>query len=123
MTDATAHEESKDKGDNVVLSSPDVDINTGKDGQEREAPGDAIDDGAFTGREELVNNESEEEQMDEGPDSECPWGGGEVGFFTGAVDGVGCSDAVDVGAEEKDIHDNVHDLEEDPVFPIVRHVY
>jgi len=61
--------------------------------------------------------------VDERPDSECPGGRREVSFFAGVVDGVRTSDGVDVGAEEKDIHDNVHDLEEDPVFPIVRHVY
>jgi len=61
--------------------------------------------------------------MNERPNSECPGGRCEVSFFAGVVDGLGSSDGVDVGAEKEDIHDNVHNLEEDPVFPIVRHVY
>jgi len=60
MTDAAAHEESEDEGNDIMPGCPDVNIDSGKNAQEGEAPGDAIDDGALSSREELVDDITEE---------------------------------------------------------------
>lgn len=53
--------------DDIVLPAPDVDVNGVEDAKEREAPGDGVDDHALSGREELVDDCAEKEQMNERP--------------------------------------------------------
>jgi hypothetical protein len=43
---------------NVVVGGPEVDIDGVEDAEEREAPGDAVDDGLLAVGEELVNDGS-----------------------------------------------------------------
>jgi len=120
MAHAAAHEESEDEGDDIMLAAPDVDVNTSEDGEEWETPADAIDNSTFSGGEELVDHITEKEEMDQRPDKECPRCGGKVGLFSGMVD-TWSRDGVNVRAKEEYVDDDVHDLEEDTIFPIVRH--
>lgn len=53
--------------DDIVLPTPDVDVDGVEDAKEREAPGDGVDDHALSGREELVDDCAEKEQMNERP--------------------------------------------------------
>jgi len=64
VTDAATDEEGEDESDNVMLAGPDVHVDTGENGQEGEAPGDAIDDGTLAGGEELVDDVTEQEKVD-----------------------------------------------------------
>jgi len=50
-----------------------------------EAPADAIDDEFLAGVSKLVENETKEEKVNEGPDEEGPGGWSEVGLFSRAV--------------------------------------
>lgn len=49
------------------MPRPHVDVDGVQDGEEGEAPGDAVNDDLLAAVEELVNHGSEEEQVDEGP--------------------------------------------------------
>jgi len=123
MRDGRADEEGEDEGDDVVLAGPDADVDGVEEGEEGEAPGDAVDDGAFAGGEELVDDRAEQEEVDERPEEEGPRRGGEVGLFDGVVRRGGARDGVDVGAEEEDVDDHVHHLEENAILPAtVRHI-
>lgn len=51
-----ADQESKNKGDNVVLTGPDVKENSAENRQEWESPTDSVDDDSLSGREELIDN-------------------------------------------------------------------
>ena len=50
-----------------MIGGPEVDIDGIEDAEEREPPGNAIDDYFFACREELVDDCAQEEDMDEGP--------------------------------------------------------
>jgi hypothetical protein len=52
---------------NIVVGSPQVDIDGIQDSEKREAPRYAIDDDGFSRREELVNDSEKEEKVDERP--------------------------------------------------------
>lgn len=54
--------------DDVMLMSPEIDVDGVENSQEREAPGDAIDDDLFSGGEELVDDCGEEEKVDKRPE-------------------------------------------------------
>ena len=84
-----------------------------EDGEEGEAPGDAVDDDALAGGEELVDDGAEEEEVDEGPDKEGPGRGRQVRLLPGVVDVGGGGDGVDVGAEEEEVGDDVDNLEDE----------
>lgn len=51
----------------VVVTSPQVDVDCIQDCKKREAPRDAVDNYGFSAREELVDDRAEEEKMDERP--------------------------------------------------------
>lgn len=53
--------------DDIVLPAPDVNVDGVEDAEEGEAPGDGVDDHALAGREELVDDCAEKEQMNERP--------------------------------------------------------
>lgn len=53
--------------DDIVLPAPDVDVDGVEDAKEREAPGDGVNDHALAGREELVDDCAEKQQMNERP--------------------------------------------------------
>ena len=67
-----AHKQRKHKRDDVVPARPQVHVDRVEDGEEGEAPRDAVDDDALAGGEELVDDGAEEEEVDEGPDAERP---------------------------------------------------
>jgi len=92
------HEEGKDKGNNVVLGSPQVDVDGIEDTEERKTPVYTVYNDRFSVIRELIDDGTEEQEMDEGPDEECPWCWGEVRFFSGVVHVGGCSNGVNVGA-------------------------
>jgi len=91
-----ADEECEDERDDVVLAAPDVDIDSVDDSEEGEAPADAVDDDTVSSREELVDDESEEEEVYQRPETESPRSRSEVGFLTAVVDALGRSDGVNV---------------------------
>jgi hypothetical protein len=51
-----ADKERKDKCDNVVMARPEVHVDSVEYPEKRETPRDTVNDDAFTGREELVND-------------------------------------------------------------------
>jgi hypothetical protein len=106
---------------NIVLGSPKINVDGIENGQEREPPGDTIDDNALSLGEELVDDSTEEEEMYKRPDEESPGGGSDIGLLAVIVNALGCSNSVDVRAEEDEIDDNVDDFEKDAVLPGVCH--
>lgn len=50
-----------------MLPAPDIDVDGVEDAKEREAPGDSVNDHALAGREELVDDCAEKQQMNERP--------------------------------------------------------
>lgn len=53
----------------VVVPGPEVDVDGVQDGEEGEAPGDAVDDDLLSAIEELVDDGSEEEEVNKRPRS------------------------------------------------------
>lgn len=80
------NEEGKNECPDVMVRSPQVDIDGIQDGEKREAPRNAIDDDRLSGREELVNDGEKEEKVDKRPDEEGPGRGGHISFFSMEVD-------------------------------------
>jgi hypothetical protein len=68
-----------------MVTSPQVDVDSIEDTEEREAPGDTVNDGTLATGEELVNDGAEKENVDQRPNEERPWCGGNVGLFTAEV--------------------------------------
>lgn len=70
MTDGRAHKERKDERHNIMSMGPNIDIYGIEDQQEGEAPRNAVDDDPLSRREELVDDVSEQQQMNHGPNVE-----------------------------------------------------
>lgn len=111
VRDGRADEESKDESDDVVAAAPDADVDGVEDDEEGETPVDTIDDDLLSGFEELVDDGSEKEEVDDRPEAEYPGSGSEVSLLAGAVDWSRSSDGVDVATGEEEVDDNVHDFE------------
>lgn len=73
MADGGAHEQRKDERDDIVPVAPDIHVDRVQDEEEREAPGDTVDDRLLALREELVDDVAEQEEVDNRPDVECVW--------------------------------------------------
>ena len=54
---------------NVVVPGPEVDVDGVQDGEEGKTPGDAVDDDLLSAIEELVDDGSEEQEVNERPRS------------------------------------------------------
>jgi len=108
--DGAGDEEGEDEGYDVVVGAPQVDVDGVEDAEEGEAPGDAVDDDSFALREELVDDRSKEEDVDEGPNQERPRSGSEIGLLSSVIDITGGSNGVDVGAQKQEVCDNIHNL-------------
>lgn len=67
VSDSRRDEKRKDEGDDVVLVDPDVNVDRIKDGQEREAPRDTVNEDTLAAGEKLVDNGAEKQQMNERP--------------------------------------------------------
>jgi len=113
-----ADEKGEDESNDIVATRPDVDVNGVEDDEEGEAPVDAVNDNLLAGFEELVDDGTEEEEVDNGPNAECPSSGSEEGLLASAVVVVGTSDGVDVATGEEEVDENVHDFEEDAFCPL-----
>lgn len=95
------HEQGEDKCDDVVVRSPQVDIHCVENGQQGEAPRDALNDGAVTVLRELVQDSTEEEEMNDRPDQKRPWRGSKIcNLATMVVDAVVRGNGADVRAQE-----------------------
>jgi len=119
VADTTTDEEGEDERRDVMMSAPDVDVNTRENSEKREPPADSIDDGSFSRGEELVDDISQEEDVDKGPDPESILSGSEISLLAGGVAAsiFGACDGVDVRAQEEDKAANVNELEQDAIFP------
>lgn len=112
-----AHEEDTDKGDNIITMRPYTNVDSIEHGEEWEAPADAVDDEDLAGVSKLVENETKEKEVDEGPDEEGPGGWSEVGLFSRVVHIARAGNGVDIATKEKEIYDDVYGLEEDAILP------
>lgn len=63
--DGGTDKEGKNEGNNVMVGCPQVDVNGVEDTEKRETPRNAVDDDLFTGGGELVDDRSEQQQMDQ----------------------------------------------------------
>jgi len=86
VSDGGTNEEGKNERPNVVMGSPQVDVDGIQDCEKREAPRNAIDDDRFSAREELVNDSEKEKKVDKRPDEESPGSGCDIGFLAVEVD-------------------------------------
>jgi len=82
-----ANKESEDESNDVVTSSPKVDVDGIEDGKEWESPRDAIDNCSLAFREELVYDSTEKEDVDERPDEERPRCWSDVSLLSIVIDG------------------------------------
>jgi len=112
-----AHKEGEDKGDNIMTMRPHTNVDGIEHRKKWEAPADAIDDEFLAGACKLVENETEEKEVNEGPDEEGPGRWSEVGLFSRAVHVARASNGVDIATEEEEIHNDIYNLEEDAIFP------
>lgn len=55
------------ESDNVVMACPEVNVDGGQNTEEGKTPGDTINDDVFPSGEELVDNSTEKEDVNEGP--------------------------------------------------------
>jgi len=102
-----------------MMVGPDCDEYSVEDGEEREPPGDPVDnDGLGVDGGELVDNGAEKEEVNDGPGEEGPIGWSEVRLFDVAVDGLGGGYGVDVGPQEEEVKEDVNDLEKNTIFPL-----
>jgi len=85
MADSRAHKESKDEGNNVMTMCPHADVDGIEHRKKREAPADAVDDKILACVGKLIEDETKEEEVNEGPDEEGPGGWSEIGVFSRAV--------------------------------------
>lgn len=103
-------EEGKDKCDDIVLTSPDVDVNGAEDGDEGETPANAANDHFFTRAGELIDEVTEEQEVNEEPDEECPVSWGQVCLFQVVINISRTCDDIDVGTKEEEKGDNVDNV-------------
>jgi len=105
------------EGPDVVVVTPQVDINGVQDTKKSETPGDMVDDDVFSIGEELIDDSSQQKEVDQGPDEERPGRRADVSFLAVVITFLVGSNGIDVGAEKEEVDDNVNDFEEDTVFP------
>jgi len=65
VADARRYEQREDKGDNIVLATPDVDVDTVERGEEGETPANAVDDDLLAAIVELVDDRAEQQEVDQ----------------------------------------------------------
>jgi len=85
--DGRADEQSKDKGKDVIVGCPQIDVDGIEDAEQRESPGDTVNDSTFAFGEELVDDGAEEKDVNQSPDEERPWCGGDVCLLAIVVNG------------------------------------
>jgi len=96
-------EQGEDEGDDVMVVRPDVDVDGVEDGQQGEPPGDAVDDDALAGGEELVDDISEEKDVDDGPNVERIRRWGDIGLLSSPIWRLRPSDSIDIGSSQEDV--------------------
>lgn len=112
MGDCSGDQQTEDESDDVVVMTPDGDVDRVEDDDEGETPTDSIDDDRFcVCGHELVDDSSKEEKMDEGPDGESPRGGSNISLFYVGIDGSRSSNGVNVATEEEKVDEDINDLE------------
>jgi len=125
MADGRGHEQRKDESDDVVLATPDVDVDAIKGTEEGETPANGVDDDFLATVVELVDDRSKQQEVDQRPDAERVWSRGKVSFLARVVDALWTRNGVDITTKEEEVDDDINELEEDIVFPVapVRHCY
>jgi len=104
-----------------VLRSPEIHIDSVKYSEEWKSPRDPINDYTFSLREELIDDSTKEEDMDERPDEECPGSRSNISLFAVIINTLWCSDGINVGPEEDKVNNNVDDFQKNSIFPGVSH--
>lgn len=82
------------------MTGPEVDEYGVEKTEEREAPGDCVDDGSFSVREELVDDSSKKKNVNDSPNQKRPRSRSDVCFFAGEINVGWGSDGVNVGSKE-----------------------
>ena len=86
LGDGRGDQKGEDESDDIMMVGPNGNGDRIEDGEERESPGDAVNhDPLCVGGGELVDDGAEEEEVDDGPGEEGPFGWGEVRLLDGAV--------------------------------------
>ena len=79
------------------MMGPDYEEDRVDNGHEREPPRDPVDHGGLSvGGGELIDDGTEKEDVDDGPNEESPSGWGEIRLPDGSVDGLRVDHGVDV---------------------------
>jgi hypothetical protein len=111
------YEKGEDEGNDIMTGSPEINIDGIQDTEERETPGNTIDDDTFSTGDKLVDDGTKEENVDDSPNQESPRSRSEIGFFAVEVDVGRSSDGVDIRTQKQNINNNVYNLEEDTIGP------
>lgn len=91
------YEKGENKGGDITAMSPEVDVDGIENTEERESPGNSVDDNSFSIGEELVDDGAEEEKVNNGPNQESPGSRSNISFFASVVDVGRGSYGVNVG--------------------------
>jgi len=105
------------EGPFVVMVTPQVDIDGIQDSEERETPRNMVDDDMLPIGEKLVDDGSQQKEVDQGPNEERPGSRADEGFLAVVVTFLVGSNGIDVGAEKEEVNYDVNDFEDDAVFP------
>ncbi|CAG8672670.1 1369_t:CDS:2, partial [Acaulospora colombiana] len=111
VADGRADEQGEDERDYVVVVSPNVDIDGVEDCQEREAPSNAVNGDLLARVGELVDDITEQQKVDERPDDKGPACRGEIRLLCRLVHVAGSGNRINVAAEEKEVDNDVDNLE------------
>ena len=114
---------------NEVFGNPEIDIDGIEDPEQGKSPRDSIDNDLLTCRKELVDDGTQEKEMDQGPErcnvlegrkrarldeyrpsEEGPGSRGNVRFFASPIDLRRTGDGKDISAEEEEVNDDVNYL-------------
>lgn len=102
----------KDECPDIVAAAPKVDVNGIQYNEQRETPGNAVDNDMLARSEELVNDSSEKKEVDQSPDEESPRGRCDVCDGGTEIDVQGPR-TIGVGAEEQTVDNNVDDFQKE----------
>jgi len=91
-----ANKECHDECYGVVVASPDIDVDSIENSQKGEAPRNTINNYRFSRREELVDNSSKKEDVDQRPDEKSPRGWSKIGLLSTEIYAGRSSDGIDI---------------------------
>lgn len=112
-----ADKECHDECYGVVMAGPEIDVHGIENSQKGETPRNTINNHTLSRREELVDNCSKKENVNQRPDEKSPRGWSNIGLLSTEIYAGRSSDGIHIRSQEQEVHDYIDDLEQNAVFP------